>query len=99
MRQTGGSAFGEISTKSKPASPALRNASGTLTTPTWLPSASMRRISFALMASFTLVALLMDYSSEDILPKFAVSAFIKSVNASTLIAPKSLPSLVRTATC
>jgi hypothetical protein len=43
MRQTGGSAFGWISTRSIPASSAICKASSRSTTPTFSPSASIKR--------------------------------------------------------
>ena len=49
--QTGGLAFGEISTRSRPASSAMTRARSGETTPTFSPSAPMRRISVARIRS------------------------------------------------
>ena len=54
MRQTGGLAVGEISTKSKPPSSAARRASRVDTIPTWLPSTSIKRTSGTLICSLIL---------------------------------------------
>lgn len=51
MRQTGGLADGEISTKSKPLSSAAYKACRNDNTPAWLPSASIKRTSGTLICS------------------------------------------------
>jgi hypothetical protein len=51
MRQTGGRAFGATSTRSSPASRALRSASAVLTCPIFCSSASIRKIGEILICS------------------------------------------------
>lgn len=51
MRQTGGLAVGEISTKSNPPSSAVRRASRVETIPAWLPSTSIKRTSGTVICS------------------------------------------------
>jgi len=51
MRQTGGFAVGEISTRSNPPSSAARSASRVDTIPAWLPSTSIKRTSGTLICS------------------------------------------------
>lgn len=51
MRQTGGLAVADISTKSNPLSSAALKASRVDTTPTWLPSASIKRTSGTVICS------------------------------------------------
>jgi hypothetical protein len=53
--QTGGSAVGEISTRSRPFSRAIRTASYGCMTPSWPPSSSITRTSRARIRSFTRV--------------------------------------------
>src|SRR4030065_95736 len=56
IRQTGGETFGEISTRSIPASSAMRLASDIGTTPTCLPSAPIKRTDGIRMSSLMRVA-------------------------------------------
>jgi hypothetical protein len=51
MRQTGGRALGATSTRSSPASRALRSASAVLTCPIFCSSASIRKIGEILICS------------------------------------------------
>tara|TARA_B100001778_G_scaffold324403_1_gene318708 strand:+ start:590 stop:784 length:195 start_codon:yes stop_codon:yes gene_type:complete len=56
--QTGGLEFGDISTRSRPASVAISRALSEVTNPSFSPSAPIKRISSLSIVSFTLGPLL-----------------------------------------
>lgn len=108
MRQTGGFAVGDISTKSRPSSSAERRASLVDTIPAWLPSTSIKRTSGTVICSLILarsfsrlVGALMVLSSSSLFyrdPLRIISCAKVSQIVSIVITPKSTPSRVRTAT-
>ncbi len=85
MRQTGGLAVGDISTKSNPSSSAARRASLVDTIPAWLPSTSIKRTSGTVICSLIrarsfsrLVGALMVYSSSSLFIEIPYGQFLAS---------------------